>query len=79
MCRITAGTRTTTSFGLNSNGEGLFQNLNEKIKDLRTFLEELRFDSKEIDMEDFLNLYNPVDPLENKLHTKKYKDALYIG
>lgn len=57
----------------------MFQNINEKLKDLRTFLQEAKLESKELDIEDLLASHNPDDPGENKLYFKKYKDALYIG
>ena len=37
-------------------------NLNEKLKDLKSFLEEIKFESNEIDIDEFLSFYNPEDP-----------------
>jgi hypothetical protein len=37
-------------------------NLNEKLKDLKSFLEEIKFESNEIDIDEFLSFYYPEDP-----------------
>ena len=57
----------------------MFQNIHDKLKDLTVFLQEVKFESNEIDMDEFLGIYKPEEPNQNKLHVKKYKDAIYIG
>jgi hypothetical protein len=50
----------------------------EKLKDFKQFLEDFETESQEIEIEDFRQLYSEI-PEENRLHVKKYRDALYIG
>ncbi len=48
------------------------------MKDLKSLLEILTFESKEIESEEFQKLYSQ-NPEENKIHVKKFRDAIYIG
>jgi hypothetical protein len=73
---LTAGTRTSIGFSINS--DDFYSNISEKARDLKMLIENYNPESPEIDREEFLKLYSE-NPDENKIHIKRYKDAIFIG
>eukprot|EP00347_Sterkiella_histriomuscorum_P023268 403335301 len=66
----------------------IFKNINEKLKDLDTFVETLKLESHEIDLMGLIqDQYEKLQDsnsmsdynCEQKVHVKRYKDAIYVG
>ncbi|CDW85222.1 UNKNOWN [Stylonychia lemnae] len=74
------GIRTQLGFHKDLSHLEIFKNINDKLKDLNSFVETLKLESQEVDLVQLLKQNSNNDSnSQGTVNIKRYKDAIYIG